>query len=99
MCDDGNRINGDGCDQECNIENQFKCVTMYGQLSICKPISLTRGNGVIDDIEECDDGNIFNGDGCSADMTVEPGYVCKNEPGKKSVCRSICGDGIRTNGD
>ncbi len=25
---------------------------------------------------ECDDGNILDGDGCSADCTVEAGYVC-----------------------
>lgn len=76
MCDDGNRINGDGCDQDCNIENDFKCVGMYGQLSICKPVALTKGNGAIEDGEECDDHNIKNGDGCNQDMEIEPGWVC-----------------------
>ena len=30
-------------------------------------ISNSCGNGVVDPGEECDDGNIKNGDGCSAD--------------------------------
>ena len=29
-----------------------------------------------DDIEECDDQNFDDGDGCSSDCTVEDNYVC-----------------------
>jgi proprotein convertase subtilisin/kexin type 5 len=29
-----------------------------------------------EDNEECDDGNIEDGDGCSSDCKVEPGFVC-----------------------
>ncbi|MBK8409991.1 MAG: hypothetical protein IPL19_18695 [Sandaracinaceae bacterium] len=36
-----------------------------------------RVNGTIG--EECDDGDLGNGDGCSSTCTVEPGWVC--EPG------------------
>ncbi len=41
------------------------------------------GDKVIASNEACDDGGIINGDGCSATCTVEPGYMCKDEP---SVC-------------
>lgn len=34
------------------------------------------GNGVIDDLEECDDGDTFNGDGCSNSCQVEDGWEC-----------------------
>jgi len=43
---------------------------------------------------ECDDGNVVDGDGCSASCFIEPGYECHggtlNSPDK---CNEICGDG------
>jgi cysteine-rich repeat protein len=49
------------------------------------------GDGVIDtDLgEECDDGNVADGDGCDSVCAVEPGYVCTGEP---SVCVWACDD-------
>jgi cysteine-rich repeat protein len=41
------------------------------------------GNGVIDSMEQCDDGGTTAGDGCSATCTVEAGYSCAGSP---SVC-------------
>lgn len=34
----------------------------------CPPV---MGNGVIDECEECDDGNLIDGDGCSAEGRIE----------------------------
>lgn len=34
------------------------------------------GNGLRQDIEECDDGNDVNGDGCASDCTVEDAFIC-----------------------
>ncbi|MCD6497129.1 MAG: hypothetical protein J7M25_02360 [Deltaproteobacteria bacterium] len=42
--------------------------------------------------EGCDDGNLQDGDGCSAACSVEPGWSCSSEP---SSCKTTCGDGIR----
>jgi cysteine-rich repeat protein len=42
------------------------------------------GDGRISATEECDDGNHSDGDGCSTECTVEPGWTCENEP---SDCR------------
>ncbi|MEK6677073.1 MAG: FG-GAP-like repeat-containing protein [Planctomycetota bacterium] len=44
------------------------------------------GNGWVEDPEACDDGNVADGDGCSASCAFEPGFVCTGEP---SECR--CG--------
>jgi cysteine-rich repeat protein len=41
------------------------------------------GDGNLDEGEECDDGNNFDGDGCSAECTVEP----------------FCGDGVLDEGE
>lgn len=40
------------------------------------------GNGVAELPEECDDGNATNGDGCSADCTLERGGVVNDCPGQ-----------------
>ena len=42
--------------------------------------------------ESCDDGNVDSGDGCSAECTIECGYICFGQ-GSES-CRTQCGDGI-----
>ncbi len=38
------------------------------------------GNGILENAEECDDGNRFNGDGCSARCQMEPQLKSKGEP-------------------
>ena len=39
---------------------------------------------------ECDDGNTFNGDGCSAECSVEEGYNCEGgSPGNPDTCTKI----------
>lgn len=50
----------------------------------------TCGDGQVD--EECDDGDLDDGDGCASDCTVEDGWACEGEP---SVCSDIdeCADG------
>jgi cysteine-rich repeat protein len=50
------------------------------------------GDGLIEDLETCDDGNTTAGDGCSASCEVEAGYTCAGTP---SVCAIRCGDGVR----
>ncbi len=38
----------------------------------------TCGNGILDQTEECDDGNNTDGDGCSATCTADYGYAAAN---------------------
>lgn len=56
--------------------------------------SATCGDGKLTDSagnpDGCDDGNLFDGDGCSARCQLEPGFVCNSaEP---TVCVANCGD-------
>jgi cysteine-rich repeat protein len=46
----------------------------------------TCGNGTVEAGEACDDGNLTNGDGCTAACTVQTGYSCTGTP---SVCTEI----------
>lgn len=42
----------------------------------------------------CDDGNILNGDGCTANCQIESGFTCSGgSPSGPDVCHEICGDG------
>ncbi len=41
------------------------------------------GNGVLNNIDACDDGNRVEDDGCDARCRIEPGYTCNGEP---SIC-------------
>lgn len=44
---------------------------------LCSDATLvTCGNGRIDALEICDDGNVINNDGCSSLCSLEPGYMC-----------------------
>lgn len=55
------------------------------------------GNGIMESAEECDDGNTLNGDGCSAQCTIEvPTGFCGDgtlDPGEQ------CDDGNNLDGD
>jgi cysteine-rich repeat protein len=53
---------------------------------------LLCGNGVRFGIEQCDDGNVTDFDGCSSTCTVEPGYECAGV--SPDSCTKLCGNGI-----
>lgn len=81
-CDDSNRVNWDGCDSSCNVEPGWTCDTGSslpgdgGYPSVCHVCGDGKKNGV----EECDDGNQHDLDGCGSSCTVEPGWTCEGEP-------------------
>jgi cysteine-rich repeat protein len=52
------------------------------------------GNSIVNPSEECDDGNLVNGDGCAADCTIEP-FCGDNELNEGEACD----DGNSTDGD
>jgi len=55
------------------------------------------GDSTIDTGENCDDGDMTGGDGCSATCQEEAGFDCgTSEP---SVCTPVCGDGMVVTGE
>jgi cysteine-rich repeat protein len=80
VCDDGNTSSGDGCSATCFVDGQgvgSDC-SAQGALSCasgvcdanetpatCEPAD-TCGNGTIEGVEACDDGNVSEGDSCNA---------------------------------
>lgn len=81
-CDDGNADNGDGCSDSCSPEDGYVCDG--GSPTSCSAV--TCGDGLVqtDDnstvTEECDDGDMDNGDGCSDSCAEEVGWTCEGEP-------------------
>ena len=55
----------------------------------------TCGNGVLDETEQCDDGNTVSGDGCSRICQVENNYDCPTA-GQACVNLAVCGNGVLT---
>ena len=58
------------------------------------------GDGRKSTEEECDDGNVYPGDGCDHQCKVEAGSACSflSSVGSKSECNKVvCGDGKRQN--
>ncbi|MDJ0865630.1 MAG: IPT/TIG domain-containing protein [Myxococcota bacterium] len=103
QCDDGNRLDGDGCDrfcrntcgnavpdpgEECDDGNR---VDGDGCDNNCT--SSRCGNGVRAAGEQCDDGNTVDGDGCDAECFEE---ACGN--GRLQAMEE-CDDGNRVGGD
>jgi cysteine-rich repeat protein len=77
----------------CNITNCSICATLY-DCAICTLGSYLNtstleclpevcGNGLLEGIEQCDDLNTADGDGCSSFCQIEPFYLCSGLP---SVC-------------
>ncbi|MEM6640720.1 MAG: DUF4215 domain-containing protein [Pseudomonadota bacterium] len=59
------------------------------------PMPAMCGDSIIGAGEDCDDGNLAGGDGCSASCDIEPGFSCVEPDGGPSVCFPIaCGNGL-----
>ena len=98
-CDDGNTVDGDGCSSTCLIEEVDEPEPFSEPLPEPEPVpEAVCGNGIMEDGEQCDDGNTDDGDGCSALCVIEeePEPICGNgivEDGEE------CDDGNTTDGD
>lgn len=68
LCGDG--VVNESCGEECDPSGDL-CDARCQRVAVC-------GDGLIDEPEECDDGNARSCDGCSADCVIESG----------------CGDGV-----
>ena len=86
-CDDGNLIDGDGCQKDCGFEPGWYCV-----ITPVFKCSEKFGDGLVVGTEVCDDKNLEENDGCSPTSTVETFWECDDS--QPSKCSPICGDGV-----
>lgn len=54
------------------------------------------GNGIVEGTEECDDGNLISGDGCSSTCQIEPG-ICREC--QCTFGEPVCGNGLLETGE
>ena len=73
-CDDGNTVNGDGCDANCTASRCGNGIVAapeecddgnYDPFDGCTNACTICGDGIVAPGEECDDGNRNNDDGCT----------------------------------
>jgi fibro-slime domain-containing protein len=98
QCDDGNVMAGDGCSPTCTLENKpdgvaegWACTTPKMANGCSGPTTCTTtvcGNKMKEGSEQCDDGNLLTGDGCTPFCRLEP--TC---PAAGGACTTPCGDG------
>jgi cysteine-rich repeat protein len=65
---------GKGCSKTCTQEPT--CQDSSGKTQAC---TSACGDGNMDPNEKCDDGNLADGDGCSAKCEIEDGFTCSNK--------------------
>jgi cysteine-rich repeat protein len=81
QCDDGNPVDGDGCDSNCSVTSCGNGIATAGEL--CDDGNLVSGdgcdnnctatacgNGIATVGETCDDGNAVPGDGCESNCKI-----------------------------
>jgi cysteine-rich repeat protein len=91
-CDDSNGVAGDGCSPTCTAEAGYNCWSGSCYAVACNDgvyECFSDGNGGYQ-CEDCEDGNLQSGDGCSATCVTEAGYDCSS-----GICRRVeCGNGV-----
>jgi cysteine-rich repeat protein len=99
-CDDGNPVNGDGCDDNCTVTACGNSIqtsgegcddgnTMGGDGCRANCTVEACGDGITDPLEDCDDSNTVGGDCCSATCDYETaGSPCTSDsnPCTNDVC-------------
>ena len=94
--DDGNQVNGDGCDSNWQKEPGWTWTTPVGLSSKC---TKDWGNGIRDKDELWDDGDEEDGIGWKSDWSgAIPGYIWTLQ-GTKDEWISLWGDGFRVIGE
>ena len=87
-CDDGNRVNEDGCSDTCEIEDGWSCEDDDNGVSICFTFC---GDGIAAGEEECDDGNTETE---ICEYGVRACDVCDATCQLQVGITAYCGDGI-----
>ncbi|CAD8148167.1 unnamed protein product [Paramecium octaurelia] len=63
----------------CNLCENDSCFTCFTGYYLINDMCYSQcGDGIMTDLEECDDGNLLNGDGCDNDCTESENSTCKD---------------------
>jgi len=93
VCDDGGGAtpkSNDGCSMNCMmVEPGYTCPRAGKP---CKPVC---GDTIKLPVEQCDDGNANDNDGCSSACKIEPGKKCDNAVPQNCTGDAVCGNGIK----
>ena len=93
---DGTDLGGEDCVSQGFLAGTLTCNPNCMAFDTSNCVDAICGDGIVGPGEECDDGNFSDGDGCSSNCTVEPGWQCVGEP---SACSPVCGDGLIVGGE
>lgn len=84
---------GEACDElENPPTNAGTCNATCSAYTFCGDNIIQSLNGQ-GNLEACDDGNSFDGDGCSKTCAIEAGWQCSGTPSSCNV--PFCGDGLK----
>lgn len=93
-CTNISDINGTQTCINCNatllmeLTASFVCACINGTNTMadlsCQP---KCGDNYVLKVENCDDGNLFNGDDCSSSCTIDQDWVCKGRYSQGSTCK------------
>ena len=87
---DGDNLNGQTCQNLGYTGGIVSCTEgCRFDISACESAC---GNGHLEPGEACEDGARVDGDGCSSECQVEPGWTC--DESVPSTCVTTCGDGL-----
>ncbi len=103
-CDDHNTSSGDGCDRFCHVENcgngrredNEACDTGGNSPSCdsdCTPVQCNDGHLNAAAGEQCEDGNLSSGDGCTSGCRWEPRVYLVDTSGVIGQNYDYCGNG------
>ena len=99
QCDDGNQVDDDACPNDCGVGDVTDGTDGTdgtggtggtedtGAMAVC-------GDGVVDEGEQCDDGNAVEDDGCSSACVITGGGACGPSDPLKIVDVEIAGDAL-----
>ena len=99
-CFGGEGAQGLVCDRDDDCGPALRCVD--GRCEGGRERDALCGNGLLEPGEDCDDGNLDDGDVCTSVCTsprcgdgfVSAGELCDDGNGCSSTCDSVCGDGL-----
>jgi cysteine-rich repeat protein len=93
-CPSNAHCNGNTCQKVPNSGNS--CPPTFSESS-CVPDPVC-GNGFKEQGENCDDGNIYNADGCTSSCNIQFGWICSGSSPSSCIINP-CGNGIMDSGE